>query len=275
MCPVASTYSHDSCFGCITNSESSEEFEERNTEELSINKNRSVINNYIIENTSKAQFNTGSKKCEKVNKIERVISSRQSEISNFSTNLLDKIVGDVIPLESDNSHDNTINRYTSKHLQGRLKKEDLTLRSRPQLELSQNSSRSPQISRVVNIVPKPKSHPFFFDYNIPDQSIGIPTKNLNFIYNCHSFQYAESSSFKVRTKNGSSIPKKISVEKPSEKQITHYPLFSGSIPSPGNRTITFDHRRAPLQQTSTKRDNGERNKVKFSNTVTVAVVPVS
>lgn len=146
-------------------------------------------------------------------------------------------------------------------------------------KVQKNSLQMPQSMQrhhhVVDIVPKPQST---HEWTIPDQTIGIPIASPS---NMH---HGKSKSWSMHN-----FP-----------TIIHHPLVSGHIPP--SYHITTEHRKkmplplpldhAPLHQTNiyssilsstpqhqqnsnSKKENGEKNKVKFSNTVTVAVVPVS
>ncbi|XP_031632388.1 WD repeat-containing and planar cell polarity effector protein fritz [Contarinia nasturtii] len=106
-------------------------------------------------------------------------------------------------------------------------------------KMSQSIPQQPHavFNTVVDVVPKPQ-------WNIPDQTVGIPT----------------------------------SVEQHGSKPIIHHPLVSGKIPALSHITSTGLSSILSQQQAShIRKEHGERNmeknKVKFSNTVTVAVVP--
>lgn len=128
----------------------------------------------------------------------------------------------------------------------------------------QKSSKSPQILRVLDVVPK-----------VLDQTIGIPVKNpSHFRSGQNTFLNSDIHS------NSYHFSQTLPDFHGNEPQVIHHPLVSGNIPA------TFDNvhnsriqdSKAPKSTGSSnhqKRENGERNKVKFCNTVTVAVVPVS
>lgn len=125
---------------------------------------------------------------------------------------------------------------------------------------------------VVNVIPTPQLSPH--EWNVPDQTIGIPI---------------------IKHKN--SKPTLPSEQCWSKQQIIHHPLVSGYIPSSSSSYLHENHMASPTPyyssqhsqnvyssilipsttsiQPSSKKENGEKHKVKFSNTVTVAVVPVS
>lgn len=168
--------------------------------------------------------------------------------------------------------------------------------SLPRLPLSVSQIVQPILQHhVIDVVPKPSSKQFSFN-NMPDQTIGIPT--------------TDSMSIHIQDNNTQNQNNKLmSIHNIPENMppIIHHPLVSGNIPpsfhsinenylikkkiphetmllqklpqKPVSRQglifsssiLTATIQQAPHQ----KKENNERNKVKFSNTVTVAVVPVS
>lgn len=147
---------------------------------------------------------------------------------------------------------------------------------------AQVSQPIPRHHHVVDIVPKPQST---HEWIIPDQTIGIPIANPS---NMHHVKNGPSKSWSMHNFPGH-LP-----------TIIHHPLVSGHIPPtyhaeqrkkmPLPLPLPMEHAHlhqtniyssilssTPQQQqtSNSKRENGEKNKVKFSNTVTVAVVPVS
>lgn len=172
------------------------------------------------------------------------------------------------------------------------------------IEVSQMSHH-----HVVDVVPKPAKTPFSSDYNVPDQTIGIPISDLipyrdpqNVIQpSVHRPSFKFGSNFANVQPHTTNVLHNI-------PHIIHHPLISGNIPPsfhpandnysikkkitsetlvaspppkpPGTSRQYFNISSSILcataQQTPfMKKENGEKNKVKFSNTVTVAVVPVS
>jgi len=112
---------------------------------------------------------------------------------------------------------------------------------------------------VIDIVPNPKNNNTEID-----QTIGIPIYNNNNNIDSHQ------------------VP----------TTIHQYPLISGTIPSVGTQAkLNFNtlpaqslsHRKEPMKSSiltnttdnamGSKKESGEKNKVKFSDTITVAVVP--
>lgn len=178
----------------------------------------------------------------------------------------------------------------------------------------------PQHHRVVDVVPKPPRQPPI-EWNIPDQTIGIPITNATPILDFHNLTSTNDSTHHyprqtvlmpthmqiasqpislpshpmlIRTKSMNNI----SLNSPP---IIHHPLVSGHIPPSVHSTenylikkqIPLDGPPLPLppkpprqnasssilssttqQNLHPKKENGEKNKVKFSDTVTVAMVPV-
>lgn len=124
-------------------------------------------------------------------------------------------------------------------------------RHQKQFEPSQKSLKSPQILRVVDIVP-----------NI-DQTIGIPVKSPSHFRSCPNSLSQTLTDFQDRL-----------YDIRNEPQVIHHPLVSGNIPNvheshkkimiPDSKTLLY-----PIQKSSSKRENGEKNKVKFCNTVSV------
>lgn len=124
-------------------------------------------------------------------------------------------------------------------------------------EISNYSSRSiitPILHphHVVDVVPKPstkhQSSSSLLEWNLLDQTIGIPISN--------------------GVRSNPLLP------------IIHHPLVSGNIPASmpfnlvENNSMGKKNSSFAQQSTSKKKENGEKKQtVKFSNTVTVAVVP--
>lgn len=179
----------------------------------------------------------------------------------------------------------------------------------------------PQHHHVVDIVPKPPRQPPI-EWNIPDQTVGIPITNPTPILDFHNLASINDSTHHyarqtvlmpshmqiasqpmslpphpmlIRTKSMNNIPL-------NSPPIIHHPLVSGHIPPSIHSTenylikkqIPLDGPPLPLppkparqnasssilssttqQSSHPKKENGEKNKVKFSDTVTVAMVPVS
>lgn len=177
--------------------------------------------------------------------------------------------------------------------------------------------------RVVDICPKPmnaRQTAAAADWDVPDQTIGIPLTNAMPIVNfCDSkspndnLNYTRQSfllpSSHMQSMQSSSIhhPKPPPMLMKSKSlhnipinmpHIIHHPLISGRIPptfhsndnylvkkqipldappplpqkpsyAPANTSIL-----STQQNSQAKKENGEKNKVKFSDTVTVAMVPV-
>lgn len=151
------------------------------------------------------------------------------------------------------------------------------------LPISIRSIELPILSshEVVDVVPKPFGEQYGMNYKIPDQTIGIPITNNQNMQDVFSFR-----SNKPLT------------------EIIHYPLISGNIPPYSSviekkvvktsRTNEFMREQfhiknmqrnflnmPPLnitepihQHSNIKKDIGEKNKVKFSNTVTVVQVSI-
>lgn len=179
----------------------------------------------------------------------------------------------------------------------------------------------PQHHHVVDVVPKPPRQPPI-EWNIPDQTVGIPITNPMPILDFHNLASTNDSAHHyprqtvlmpshmqiaaqqmslpshpmlIRTKSMNNIPL-------NSPPIIHHPLVSGNIPPSVHSTenylikkqIPLDGPPLPLppkparqnasssilssttqQSSHSKKENGEKNKVKFSDTVTVAMVPVS
>lgn len=280
MFQTASTCSHESCYGCITNSESSEEFQKLGSEvkpEL-----KSTTEAHIPESASKIQWRNRMRKTSKNSSESR---SDTLKVSHFSKSLVDNFEMQSQSLEAGKKFDNMKSRQSqnSSNL-------DYTF---PRNKIQSEPSQKSNISRVVDVVPKPK---FPIDY----QTIGIPIQNVSPIRSCQTILLnSDSSNFfnyskALSVQESLSVSNKMSNDMRSEPQIIHHPLISYNIKPINNvvsrtessftpKSISHDsvnvpiiNRSAASQQTSsTKRENGERNKVKFCNTVTVAVVPVS
>lgn len=179
----------------------------------------------------------------------------------------------------------------------------------------------PQHHHVVDVVPKPPRQAAI-DWNVPDQTIGIPITNPTPILDFHSLQTTNDSMLHY-PRQTLLLPShmQIAPTMPAHQKmllrakslhdihinsppIIHHPLVSGNIPPSIHSTenylikkqIPLDGPPLPLppkpsrhnanvsssilssttqQNSQSKRENGEKNKVKFSDTVTVAVVPVS
>lgn len=170
----------------------------------------------------------------------------------------------------------------------------------------------PQHHHVVDIVPKPHTRPQD-PWNAPDQTIGIPITNPTPMLGYHDMPSIESAAnFPRQTillpshmqiaaePRSAHLHSQPTMILPLHQPVIHHPLVSGHIPSFQTTEnylmkaqMPFDGPPLPLPPkprqpiassilaTSTtqtnaqsKRENGERNKVKFSDTVTVAVVPV-
>lgn len=186
----------------------------------------------------------------------------------------------------------------------------------------------PQHHHVVDVVPKP-SRQAPIEWNVPDQTIGIPITNPTPILDFHNLpshanpidhqsalNYPRQTVLLPSHMQIAQPPMSIPIhQKPmmllrakslhnipiNSPQIIHHPLVSGNIPPSIHATegylikkqIPLDGPPLPLPpkprtanvsssilsstiqpNSQPKRENGEKNKVKFSDTVTVAVVPV-
>lgn len=231
------------------------------------------------------------------------ISTKVLKVSNFSKNLIGIREFETKSLEIDNNFDNKKNRSAkSRYSQSKTNPSYAFPKNKIHSEFLQKLPKSSEISRVVDVVP-PRNAPILFDYHVPDQTIGIPVKSLNRLNYQNELQSSNHSNsfdfFKslCNVQEGPSVLKRNSNDTKSELQIIHHPLISGNIPANfnfvhenkkkilneatskstphGSVNVTSVNRCVASQQTSsTKREVGERNKVKFSNTVTIAVVPV-
>lgn len=134
--------------------------------------------------------------------------------------------------------------------------------------IQENGSRATKIinrHHVVDVVPK---SPLEWNVSIPDQTIGIPVSNTTSIHPRNRLNHSADLT-----------------------SITHHPLVSGHIP-PAFTTVgkrmripsetihvnssnVYSSILSQQQAHNIDKEHGEKNKVKFSNTVTVAVVPVS
>lgn len=215
------------------------------------------------------------------------------KVSHFSKSLFDNTDFESKTLETDKRFENAKPRTVKPtYVQNKLRQDK-------QIERSQTSTLPPQILRVVDVVPR--SH--MSGHHVLDQTIGIPVKNtLHHRGGCQSILLNSDLHYNFaktlpNVTERHLISDKILNDARNEPQIIHHPLISGNIPASFNtaqnresKTIllpkTYPHesvnvstanRGISSQQTSstTKRENGERNKVKFCSTVTVAVVPVS
>lgn len=120
-----------------------------------------------------------------------------------------------------------------------------------------NCSAAPQRHHVVDVVPKPQQSRHWRD--LPVQTLGIPVLSPSMRSNI----FCSSQQSKSMQNIARIFP-----------PIILHPMVSGNIPLSGNRKIVpLDT--LPHQITNFKKETGEKNKVKFSNTVQVAVVPVS
>lgn len=205
-------------------------------------------------------------------KISRSKSEVDSIVENSSSDILAKLNA------KSGLSDDQVDHINSTKTPDRLKYQQHEKGQKNSIQILQSI---PQHHHVVDIVPKPKQL---------TQEIGIPIASIsnmhvnalpNKPWNMHNF----SGHFPT---------------------IIHHPLVSGHIPlsyqAPENRkkmplplpmVVPLEQAHlhptniyssilssAPQQQqqqstSNLKRENGEKNKVKFSNTVTVAVVPVS
>lgn len=120
-------------------------------------------------------------------------------------------------------------------------------------------STIPQQHHVIEIVPKPQ----YSDWkDIPEQTIGIPITNS--IPRSNIVNATQNMSRSM----GRTIP-----------PVILHPLATGNIPASLNkkRVDSVPNAKSSIlmhQMHNLKKDSGEKNKVKFSNTVQVAVVPV-
>lgn len=182
----------------------------------------------------------------------------------------------------------------------------------------------PQHHEVIDVVPKPKPRAQTVEWNVPDQTLGIPLTSppsLHEVLPDISYDHQYQSALLLpshaqmigppliyhppplnRSKSMHTIPLPNGIP-----QIIHHPLVSGNIPpsfhsgesylirtqlpleqplggpppppKPANRqngsSCSSILSSSTQQSAASRRENGERNKVKFSDTVTVAVVPVS
>lgn len=224
------------------------------------------------------------------------------------------------------------------HLKYQTQKNNKQLRSATRLNINQSYYQPPthqsnQKHKVIDIVPKPVKKPQPFDWDVPDQTLGIPIVNPSPIVGSQYFAQSSNYQFRptimmpsphtqhmgppmfvgprpmplIKSKSLYNIPTNIPTPpQPPAPQIIHHPLVSGHIPPSqsfhatesylmkrkdlptvmptsskfnANRFIGVNTQSilsSPHQPSmSPKRENGEKNKVKFSDTVTVAVVPVS
>lgn len=207
-----------------------------------------------------------------------------------------------------------------KYQQTKIEKIPRPLPRVPFVTIPQMLQPIPQHHHVVDVVPKP--HARQSEWNVPDQTIGIPITNPTPILNFHDLPSLDStlnyprqtvlmpSHMQIATgpmllhpKPPMMLTKSKSMHTiPINQPIIHHPLVSGHIPSSMHsienylvkKQIPFDAPPLPLppkprnntnisssilastsqQNPQQKRENGEKNKVKFSDTVTVAVVPV-
>lgn len=251
-----STCSHDSCYGCITNSESSDEFQMDSKPDLKHSDTTVAI-------TVASHLKTGIRECSKNSTSPKVL-----KVSQFSKSLHEYT--DFESKKSEKKYENMETRA--------IKSQSKAERHEKQSESSRKSSKSPQILRVVDVVPKPK-----LPQTVLDQTIGIPVKNLSHYRNCsNSYNFSQTLPDLQERLLFSDV---LSNDTRNEPQVIHHPLVSGNIPATFKHvheshkkmyTKSLPHEiNAHQQSSSTKRENGERNKVKFCNTVTVAVVPVS
>lgn len=222
------------------------------------------------------------------------------------------------------------------HLKYQTQKNNKQLRSATRLNINQSyyqpqSHQSNQKHKVIDVVPKPIKNAQPFDWDVPDQTLGIPIVNPTPTVGSQYFAQSSSYQFRptvmmtpphtqhmgppmfagprpvplIKSKSLYSIPNIPAPPPPPAPQIIHHPLVSGHIPPSqsfhatesylmkrkdlptvmatsskfnANRFIGVNTQSilsSPHQPSmSPKRENGEKNKVKFSDTVTVAVVPV-
>lgn len=123
---------------------------------------------------------------------------------------------------------------------------------------------------VVDVVPKPFRAQYGIDYEIPDQTIGIPITNFAETPIMHEI-----------------LPSNHQTRKNTE--TIHYPLISANIPAYSSiierKLVKTTMKNESMEYTSShnvsgnshqhsfmKKENAEKNKVKFSNTVTVVQV---
>lgn len=226
------------------------------------------------------------------------LSKKNRKLLNYSTVKHTKIARSKseVDFSTETSSSDVLAKLTSQSSFSNDHVDHINIADAPELlrykKYEKIQKNSPQMSQpaprhhLIDIVPKPQST---HDWNIPDQTIGIPIASPPNMQ--HHMKIAPSKPWNEHNFSGH-IP-----------TIIHHPLVSGHIP-PTYHVPTEQRKKMPLplplehaplhqtniyssilsssslspqqQQTSNSRkENGEKNKVKFSNTVTVAVVPVS
>lgn len=182
----------------------------------------------------------------------------------------------------------------------------------------------PQHHKVIDVVPKPLNRQQPFDWDVPDQTLGIPLMNpvpvLDLQYMAPTNDMAYSHQYRptvllpshMQPSTSSMIHHQKAVPLLKSKSmynipvngppIIHHPLVSGNIPATFHSPENYTIKKQPLvgslgppvplkpsnrhnganvssilsstlqQNASPKKETGEKNKVKFSETVTVAVV---
>lgn len=201
---------------------------------------------------------------------------------------------------------------------------------RPLPRLPMSSTQSLQQQHHHDHPPKSMTRSQTLDWDVPDQTLGIPLTNPTPILDLHHYSmppmpdssYINNYPFRPNVMQPTHLqsahlyhPKPLPLIKSKSMfsiptnapPVIHYPLVSGNIPpsfhspesyqlkkhtvpmgqtsgapppppKPSNRQMVSG---ASILTTSTqqnmspKKESGEKNKVKFSDTVTVAVVPVS
>lgn len=276
-----------SLYGCISNSESSEECEKPTIEGKSFEFPKTEEDKILNQENILTSGNNMRTNRHNIN-VPEVRSNRVLKVSPFSTNHFPNSDLEPEAIRTSRDYNNRTNRWENSEILKKTPNVDyFSSNNNLPPELLQKPLKSLRVSRVVNIVPSPKPTPLMSNYHIPDQTIGIPTKNSNSFNSCHN-DYSNSEQLNSITLSRTPhdiqesflISKITTNERKFEPSIIHHPLISMNIPVSnvkpiGTRNGIADNRAPPLQQVVIKRENGERNKVKFSNTVTVAVVPVS
>lgn len=269
-----STYSNDSFSLCNINSSEDSEMERSCHEENPEHHKSRTPKVFQLRSSSKLQQKFIRKSAKHSDPTSSIgVVKKDLEFSNYSKNVIGT-------LESQIESTGTSNRTV-------------------QMALPRLAFGVPEIShhQVVDVVPKSSKIQILFDYSIPDQTIGIPITDSRSYRSLQSRE--QSSTDRSMFKFGSECS---NLQNTISPNIIHHPLISGNIPHSTHfvsdnclvkKNITYEKLAFPkfaprphinkssiLSATAqhspiAKKENGEKNKVKFSNMVTVAVVPVS
>lgn len=240
---------------------------------------------------------------------QRSMLKKELKVSHYSKNIPDNLTDQLKPTEFSKLNENPNYKLTKTTCANNPFKNDFPDRNLKfeskavEIELTSDVTRISR-HRVVDVVPRPNLRQFSLDYKVPDQTIGIPITNILPSRDIQNTSYRSVHQQQSKPCNPSyltaqSKPWGIHNVSNNVPQVIHHPLISGNIP-PFFHSMSENHMIKKInneglspaktnsrqivnasmsnmnvpQNSLMKRENGEKNKVKFSNTVTIAVVPV-